>query len=376
MIDPLLFLDELSNNDINFFCGVPDSLLKNFCLCIDSKIDNEHHITTANEGNAIALATGYHLATKKAGLVYLQNSGIGNSLNPLISLSDQGVYQIPMILLIGWRGEPSISDEPQHVRQGEITESLLKTMGISYEIIDSNSDYKAVIRNTIDNMKKTSSPAAIIVRKNCFDKYQGSNKRSTTPKSSLLREPAIKQIISLSDPNDIFISTTGKTSRELYEIRLKNNTPPRDFITVGSMGHASSISLGVSIFKPSKRIICLDGDGALLMHLGSMATIGSTAPSNMVHVLLNNGCHESVGGQATVADKINFQDLSKSLGYKYYYRANSIESLIESWKEINSKEKGLVFLELIIQPGSREDLARPKENLQQIKQMFMEHLDE
>lgn len=373
MICPNNFLNELNHRYINFFCGVPDSLLKDFCACADSVLDKKSHIIAANEGNAVALAAGYHLATGKTGLVYFQNSGIGNALNPLLSLADQEVYQIPMILLIGWRGEPSIPDEPQHVKQGRITPALLDTMEIPYEILCQDSNYVEIIDNVISKTIDTNSPVAIIVRKGSFAKFKSA--RPSIKRSHMLRESALQNIISLSNPEDLFISTTGKTSRELNELRIAMGQASNDFLTVGSMGHASSIALGIALNKPEKRVICLDGDGALLMHLGSMAIIGDLRPPNMIHILLNNAAHESVGGQATVAGEINFKSLAISLGYAAYFKADSEQAIKDAWLNI-SNTQGPIFFELIINSGSRSNLSRPKNSPKNNKISFMEHADE
>lgn len=372
MINPSDLLQELINNDVEFFCGVPDSLLKDFCACLETTIDNSNHIITANEGNAIALASGYHLATNKIPLVYMQNSGLGNALNPLISLADKNVYQIPILLLIGWRGEPGKPDEPQHQTQGEITPALLETLKIPFEVFSGSCDYLNIINRSLDKAKETSSPVAILVQKGCFEPYTPARKTSN---QQLLREKALETILELAQSDDLFISTTGKTSRELYELRCKNNQSSRDFLTVGSMGHASSIALGVALAKTDKRIICLDGDGALLMQMGAMTTIGKTKPKNLIHILLNNECHESVGEQKTGAENIDFESLSTAVGYSHFYLADSLDVLKNCWNDLNSQQ-GPIFLEIKLKPGSRDDLGRPQSSPVDNKIQFMEHINE
>lgn len=284
MIEPSSFYNELKKEEIDFFVGVPDSLLKNFCSFVDDNIEKDNHIIAANEGNAISIASGYHLATKKIPVVYMQNSGLGNCINPLTSLADKEVYSIPMLLIIGWRGEPGKKDEPQHLKQGRITREQLKILDIDYFVIDENTDEKSCLEKVIKRINKNSSPVAILVRENTFKKYKLKNKQKTIYK--LKREEAIEEIINLSNDSDIFISTTGKTSRELYEIRKNKGDAQKDFLTVGSMGHVSSIALGVAIGLKKQRVICLDGDGSLIMHLGSLPIIGAISPKNLIHVIL------------------------------------------------------------------------------------------
>ncbi len=372
MIDPSKFYELLVKRDLNFFVGVPDSLLKSFCAYIDEHSPQGKHIIAANEGNAIGIASGYHLSTKKIPVVYMQNSGLGNCINPLTSLTDKEVYSIPMILLIGWRGEPGFNDEPQHLKQGITTKKQLKAIGLDFFIIDEKSDLKTDLNNAIDLSLKISAPVALLIRKRTFKKFEKKNK--TAYKESFSREDAIKNIISLIGKNDLIVSTTGKTSRELYEIR-KENEEVRDFMTVGSMGHTSSIALGVALGAKDKRVICLDGDGSLLMHLGSVPIIGSLSPNNFIHVLLNNSAHESVGGQPTVAKNINFKKLSNSCGYENYFLANNTKTLKSIWKKIE-RSTGPTFLELQISISTRDDLGRPESSPLENKKTFMEYIDQ
>ena len=336
MIDPANFYKELSKNNIDFFTGVPDSLLKNFCAYVEDNVGDNQHIIAANEGNAIGLAAGYHMATEKIPLVYLQNSGLGNCINPLTSLADQEVYSIPLLLLIGWRGEPGIQDEPQHIKQGRITQEQLELLGIDYLVMDADSDISELIFNCLKKIKINKSPVAILVKKNSFSKYL--LKQNKQKASNFTREQAIKVIVELSNEDDIFISTTGKCSRELYEIRTQRGEAQKDFLTVGSMGHTSSIALGVALSVKDRNIICLDGDGSILMHLGALPVISSVAPKNLLHVILNNGCHESVGGQPTVINTVDLRKLSYAFDYANYFEVHSSQELIENWKEISCSE--------------------------------------
>tara|TARA_B100000029_G_scaffold384524_1_gene380041 strand:+ start:352 stop:1380 length:1029 start_codon:yes stop_codon:yes gene_type:complete len=321
-INPSEFHDILSEFGISFFTGVPDSTLKEFCIYIDSKIDSSSHIIASNEGNAIAIATGYHLSTGKLPLVYLQNSGLGNSINPLLSLADSEVYSIPMVLLIGWRGEPGIKDEPQHVKQGRIQASLLESLEIPFCTVSSNGFDKEKINGIVQRSIDDSIPCAIVVSNNTFTKINTDIKPSTE-KYSLSREDAIKLILGVLDKNDILLSTTGKASREVFEIRENNLQSHRtDFLTVGSMGHCSSIALGVSL-NTDKNVYCIDGDGSLIMHMGALATIGKEAPPNFKHIIINNYCHESVGGQSTASDNIDFCKIALANGYKSSIRVDT-----------------------------------------------------
>lgn len=370
MIDPAEFVSELVKNGYGLFCGVPDSLLKNLCAYLEDNLDKKSHIITANEGNAVALASGYHLATGRTGVVYLQNSGLGNIINPLASLADPDVYSIPMLLVVGWRGEPGVRDEPQHVKQGRITRELFDVLGIPCLIMGPDSDPAKDLVEICGKISERGAPGAVIIRKNTFSSCKRIKDRHE--KASLLRESALETVLDSSRPDDIFISTTGKTSRELYELRLSRGEQQKDFLTVGSMGHTSSIALGVAIGQPGRRVFCLDGDGSLLMHMGSMAVIGDIGPGNLVHVLLNNSAHESVGGQPTAAGGIDFKNLALSLNYKCYHRAECENSIKEAMKKIEG-EKGPVLLEICIRTGSRDDLSRPKNKPAENKRLFMDN---
>ncbi|WP_045221199.1 phosphonopyruvate decarboxylase [Desulfonatronum thioautotrophicum] len=369
MLDPGLFHKALLKRDIDFFAGVPDSLLKNFCAYIDDQGTPGKHIITANEGNAVALATGYHLATGKTGAVYMQNSGLGNCINPLTSLTDQDVYNIPLLLIIGWRGEPGIKDEPQHIKQGRITTAQLDLLEIPYQILDAQSNLEEALNNlmTAENMCK--GPVALLIRKKTFSEYKRSKK--CLYDYTLKREEALRSILSQAGTDDLIVSTTGKTSRELFELRKERFEKQCDFLTVGSMGHASSIALGVAMGRPHRNVLCIDGDGAFIMHMGSLPIIGSLKPENFVHILLNNSAHESVGGQETVAGTIDISKIVKACGYKKYFQAGSSSEVEECWKEIK-KIKGPVFLEIKVCVGSREDLGRPDSTPVQNKKSFME----
>lgn len=366
MIQPSHFYNLLKSNGINLFTGVPDSLLSSLCAYIDDHTDEVKHIITANEGNAIALAAGHYLSTAKFSAVYMQNSGLGNSINPLTSLTDPEVYRIPMLLIIGWRGEPNTKDEPQHVKQGRITAAQLELLEIPYFILDAGSNVTKVITQAFRTINEIQAPVALLVRKNSFAPYKSI--KGERHISQLTREEALRETLSLSE-DDIIISTTGKTSREIFDLRIEMGESQRDFLTVGSMGHTASIALGVALGAPHKRIICIDGDGSLLMHMGALAIIGSNKPKNFIHILLNNAAHDSVGGQPTVANTVNFASISQACGYRKYAKVNNISDLKNEILNFKNSE-GPSMLEISIKLGSRENLGRPSSNPEENKISF------
>ncbi|HKL86251.1 MAG TPA: phosphonopyruvate decarboxylase [Treponemataceae bacterium] len=371
MIEPAFFHEQVRKNGTDFFTGVPDSLLKNLCAFITDNEPEEKHIIPANEGSAVGLATGHFLATGKIPLVYMQNSGMGNTINPLLSLVDQDVYRIPMILVIGWRGEPGVKDEPQHITQGRLTCPLLDTIGIPWKIMaEDHDELKKQIDECYNTIKKTGKPFAFVVRKNSFAPY--TLKNNPPVKAELSREAAIETVMLASGDRDIFVSTTGMASRELYELRVKHGMHhDHDFLTVGSMGHASQIALGIALEKKDRTIICIDGDGATLMQMGGLAIIGSKRPKNYVHIVLNNGAHDSVGGQPTVALSIDLAQAARACGYAATVSVTTKKELdIELRKEVS----GPRFIEVRVSKGAREDLGRPKESPQENKKAFMQFL--
>jgi phosphonopyruvate decarboxylase len=357
-IQPLQFFRLLADNNVKFFTGVPDSLLKQLCLCIDDNVSNDKHIIAANEGNAIALATGYHLGTGKMALVYMQNSGIGNAINPLLSLADTEVYSIPMILIIGWRGEPGVKDEPQHIKQGKVQLDLLDSMNLPYNIIFAeDTEWQKKITKGIEVAINENRPYAIVVKKGTFENY---NVVEDSVDTELMAREEALEILLKQIPNDaVIVSTTGKTSREIFEIRENNNEPHfKDFLTVGSMGHCSSIALGIALSQPKRKVICIDGDGAFLMHMGSLAAIGKTQPNNFYHILMNNYVHESVGGQKTAIDSIDVKGIANSTNYKNIIGINTTDELSKDLADFFDNS-GPSFLEIKLKPGSRTDLGRP-----------------
>lgn len=373
MIRPQFFIDSLRAHGIGFFTGVPDSLLKNICAYISDNIDEKHNIIAANEGGAIGLAVGYHLATGRIGCVYMQNSGEGNIINPLASLTDKDVYGIPVLLLIGWRGRPGVHDEPQHVKQGKVTLTLLDTMGIAHAVLSKDeAEAGRQIADAVSRMRATNEVYALVVEKDTFDAYalQGVRQNSLT----LSREEAIHSVVAALDEKDVVVSTTGMISRELFEYRAgKGEGHERDFLTVGSMGHASQIALGIALEKQDRRIWCFDGDGAVIMHMGGMAIIASKAPKNYLHVVFNNGSHDSVGGQPTVGLDIDLCTIAKAVGYKAAFSAENKEELAVILKEAKNLE-GPILIQVCVKKGNRKDLGRPTTTPVQNKEALMAFL--
>lgn len=358
MIRPSFFYNLLSEYGIEFYAGVPDSLLKNLCAYITDNADKKNNIIAANEGGAIGLAAGYHLATGGIPVVYMQNSGLGNTINPLLSLTDKEVYNMPVLLVIGWRGEPNVHDEPQHIKQGKVTIPLLDCMGIRNEIIaDNENDLQKQIANAVNHMKTTNEVFALVVKKGTFDSYKLKNNRQYD--YALEREEAIQMVAASMDKKAVVVSTTGKISRELFEYRENSeHAHHRDFLTVGSMGHASQIALGIALNKPDRNIYCFDGDGAVIMHMGSMGIVGEMAPKNFFHIVFNNGAHDSVGGQPTIGLNIDIPNIAACCGYKKVISVEKREELQEILTSLAANE-GPVLLEIKVKKGSRDNLGRP-----------------
>lgn len=361
MINTAKFVKILRDRNVDFFCGVPDSLLKNFCAYLTDFCDSSH-IITANEGGAVGLAAGHYLSSGKMACVYMQNSGQGNAVNPLVSLADTDVYSIPMVLVIGWRGEPGVKDEPQHVKQGKITVALMETLGIPTWVIPDSQDWENVVANALQVAEKESKPVALIVKKGLFESYQLQSKKADIAECS--RERTIEKLLASIPDNAVIVSTTGMISRELYETRVRlNQGHERDFLTVGSMGHASMIALGIAKAQSDRPVVCLDGDGASIMQMGNMAIVGQSGCKNLTHIVLNNAAHDSVGGQPTVGGKIDLKNIAVACGYTV---AESINDKIE--------HSSPLFIEIKVAKGARADLGRPKEPPQVNKKLFMQTL--
>jgi len=374
-INPEKLYKIFEEQGISFFTGVPDSTIKDFCFYLDDHASKQNHIIAANEGNSIAIAAGYHLSTGKIPLVYMQNSGLGNAVNPLTSLVDKEVFAIPMIILVGWRGEPGTEDAIQHEKDGHTQIKFLESLDIPFSVLSLDySELKTQLQSAIEVSKSLSTPYVILVRRNTFEHYKSVHNMSS-PVGLMSREDAISKIINLIDKDDVVVSTTGKASRELCELRKKrghNNNS--DFFVIGSMGHASSISLGISLQKPDRNIFCLDGDGALVMHMGSLSTIGKYSYNNFKHILINNYSHDSVGGQQSSSDIIDFSLLSKAVSYKNYFKIENEYDFVNIFNNFQ-ESLGPSFLEIIVKKGSRKDLGRPELSPIQNKTRFMDFLE-
>lgn len=370
MISSKFFIDSLCSMQMDFFTGVPDSLLKNVCAYITDHFVTERNVIAANEGAAVGLAAGYYLATKKIPVVYMQNSGLGNAVNPLMSLTDKEVYNIPLLLLVGWRGEPGVKDEPQHIKQGKVTLPLLEAMGIKYAIMSQNeTEFLSQLNYANFYMNETHEPFAFVIPKGTFEEYKLQQDGEVI--LPLKREAAIQLIASSLSKEDIIVSTTGMISRELFEYRTSAFMEhEKDFLTVGSMEHASQIALGIALEKKKCKVFCFDGDGSTLMHMGSLAIIGSLHPDNYVHVIFNNGAHDSVGGQPTVAFNIDLCKIAQACGYEAALSVSDSDSLCEALKRITYMH-GPILLEVKVRKGARKDLGRPTTTPLQNKDTFM-----
>ena len=356
-----LLLDTCRKSGIDFYTGVPDSLLKGLCNELYDRYgtDGDTHVVAHNEGGAVALCAGHYLATGRPGLCYMQNSGIGNAVNPLASLMDPDVYSIPCLLIIGWRGEPGVKDEPQHVKQGKITIGQLELMGIPYRIIsrETTDDEFLADFDELSSEMSRGKTVAFVVRK---DALLSDCKPGYGNTYTLTREAAVSMILASADPDSIFICTTGKLSREVFELReARGENHSRDFLTVGSMGHASMIALQIAVEKPERPVWCLDGDGASLMHLGALPLIGRRGPANLVHVIINNGAHETVGGMPVCSGSMDIASIASAAGYAAVMTADSQSSLDRVLAGISKHKSGPVLIEIKCACGSRKDLGRP-----------------
>jgi phosphonopyruvate decarboxylase len=366
------FVDWLVALGVDFYAGVPDSLLKPVCFYLADHAGDKH-VVAANEGGAVALACGHHLATGNVPLVYLQNSGQGNTINPLLSLADSDVYSIPLLLLIGWRGEPGTKDEPQHVKQGKVTVNLLDAMDIPHRVLSEEPEAaRRCVGELLGIAAAESRPVALMVRKDTFESYKPTVQ--ATSDFEMTREEAIEAVVAALGESDAIVSTTGKLSRELYECRDRaGQGHQREFLTVGSMGHASQIAMGIALARPDRQVYCLDGDGAMLMHMGGAAIVGAAGVANFKHVIFNNGVHDSVGGMPTAGLQVSFTEIVKACGYTEAWRVERRENLVETVRQLRSA-KGPAMLEIMVQKGARTDLGRPKTSPIENKTAFTEFL--
>ena len=359
---------------IQFFTGVPDSLLNDFCHHLINNIPDGEHVMAANEGNAIAIAAGNYLATGNIPLVYMQNSGIGSASNPLLSLTHSCVYSIPMILVIGWRGDPAIKDHAQHKKQGELTPMLMEDMDIPFKILDDDDTVIEKFQWAYNKAQAISSPVALIAKKGILAQKE---KHQEYPESDLMnREEAISAVIDVMGEDAIYLATTGRATRELHEqLQQHGMSQNREFLNVGAMGHLSSIGLGLALGAPDKKIVVFDGDAAAVMHMGSFATNGRYHPKNLIHIVLNNGVNESVGGQQSSGQIVNLTTIAQSCGY------NTLSSFIEGKQELQDSVRifansdHMSFLDLHVRQGIRKDMPKLAVDLKEQKTSLMEEMD-
>lgn len=367
-IDPKEFYDALTSEGLDLFAGVPDSLLKDFCACVSDRAAADRNFITANEGNAVGIACGYHISTGKAAVVYMQNSGEGNIVNPLLSIADPDVYSIPMLLVIGWRGEPGVHDEPQHVKQGKVTCSLLGAMDVPYAVLDVD-EWRGQLDSLLGVMRAESRPVAVVVRKGLFSSYPFKVEDNG---AQLSREEALEAILGQVGKDDLVVSTTGKTSREVFEIRERRGQGhANDFLTVGGMGHTSSIAFGVALGTDAD-VWCIDGDGSFLMHMGAFPVMAQAMPANLKYVLNVNGAHESVGGQPNVAQKVDVVAILKASGFEEVFEASTTEGIM-AWMTA-LREGARRALVITTHQGSRDNLGRPTTTPQGNKRAMMEKI--
>ena len=354
------FRDALEAAGVGLYTGVPDSLLKDFCAYISRELAPERHLITANEGNSVALAAGHYLATGRPSLVYMQNSGQGNAVNPLASLAHHEVYGIPMVLLIGWRGQPGVKDEPQHGVQGVMTPDILDALGVPHRTLARTADGASQDATwAVAHAMERRGPVALLVEKGTFEPDPGLE-RDATVGYTRTREDALRVFVETVGARDVVVATTGKTGRELDEVRIAAGSDAGgDFLTVGAMGHASQVAMGLAMGQPERTVWCLDGDGAILMHMGALAIVGRHAPENFLHVVLNNGVHDSVGGQPSVGLEIDIPAIARACGYRSVATVGDDDDLAAALKTL-SGSPGPCLLQVGLIPGARSDLGRPR----------------
>lgn len=372
MIGPERFVERLNELGVSMFVGVPDSLLKPFSQYVMNALPPSSHIITADEGAAVGVALGHYLATSDPALVYLQNSGFGNTVNPLLSLADPEVYGVPMVLLVGWRGQPGVADEPQHVKQGRVMTTLIDAMEIPYAVLPSDQDAAlACIEDAVDTARHREGPFVVLVEKGTFATVSAGPEVDEDQAELPSREDAVGALAAHTGADSVIVSTTGMLSRELFELRERDGADgSRDFLTVGGMGHASAIALGVAQSTVGRDVWCFDGDGALLMHMGTMANIAHHAASNYHHVVFNNGVHDSVGGQPTSIRVVDVEAAAHALGYSWAATTDSLDDL-ESLVEQMQAVEGPTLLEIRVKPGARDDLGRPTRTPRESRERFV-----
>lgn len=375
MIDPERLVADLAERGVSFACGVPDSLMEPLCTYL-ATLPSDRHLLAANEGAAVGVAIGHYLSTGEPALVYLQNAGIGNAVNPLVSLADPGVYGIPMLLFVGWRGQPGVADEPQHVIQGKQMEPLLNALDVPWDVLPREYDEAiSLLGEALDMARSRSSPYVVLVEKGTFAPVQDNAGTRESGDGLSSREDALAALLEAIGDDGIFVATTGMLGRELYEYRERSGTPDdHDFLTVGGMGHSSSIALGVAKSRPDREVWCLDGDGSVLMHMGGLAVVAGHAPENFFHVVFNNGVHDSVGGQPTVMRNVDLPALALAVGYRSATTVSDLATLGELVAKMRTNP-GPALVDLRVRPGNREGIGRPRRSPASAKKRFMAALD-
>jgi phosphonopyruvate decarboxylase len=371
MIDPARFLEVCGDQGVTFYTGVPDSLLKHLNSQIMSGLPRDQHVIAANEGAAVGIAIGHYLRTGQPAAVYLQNSGFGNLVNPLLSLADPEVYGIPMLVIVGWRGQAGMKDEPQHAKQGRIMATLLEALELPWSILPKEPGAaEQCVKGAVATAVATACPYMLLVEKGTFAAPPPGPATAADEKRPS-RAEALVALVEVVGDGSAIVSTTGMLSRELFEHRTRaGGDSGGDFLAVGGMGHASSIALGVALREPRREVWCFDGDGALLMHLGTLAVIADHAPSRYFHVVFNNGVHDSVGGQPTSIGRVDVPAVARALGYRYATSTSDLGRLAAAVAELR-ESGGPALLELKVRPGSRPDLGRPTRSPAENKQAFM-----
>jgi phosphonopyruvate decarboxylase len=372
MIDPARFVNHLHRLGVTLYTGVPDSLLKQLGSHIMVTLPRERHVIAANEGAAVAIAMGHYLRTATPAVVYLQNSGMGNTINPLLSLADPDVYGTPMVVVVGWRGQPGVKDEPQHVKQGRVMEALLDALDLPWAVLPRDPDGADVtMADAVKTALDGDTPYVVLVEKGTFADADVTPPAVEASAGLPSRADALVALADAVGPDAVIVSTTGMLSRELFEHRERESADgSRDFLTVGGMGHASAIALGVAMREPTREVWCLDGDGALLMHLGSLAVIADHAPATYFHVVFNNGVHDSVGGQPTSVGLVDVPAAAQAMGYRHAERAAGLDDLPAAVERLRAAG-GPALLELQVRPGNRPGIGRPTRTPQESKRAFM-----
>jgi len=373
MVNLQQLFQSLDNLGVRFFTGVPDSLLNDFCLYLVNNIPDGQHVMAANEGNAIAIAAGNYIATGNIPLVYMQNSGIGNATNPLLSLTHNCVYGIPMVLVIGWRGDPSIDDHSQHKKQGELTPVLMKDMDIPYDILNADNTVIEKFKWAVAKAKEISSPVALIVKKAILTEKI---KKQVFPTSELMnREEAISHVIDVLGNNAIYLGTTGRATREVHEqVNAHQIETGHEFQNVGSMGHVSSVGLGIALAKPLQKVVVFDGDAAAVMHLGAFATNCRYKAGNLIHIVLNNGVNESVGGQPSSGFLINLTKIAEACGYQTPGHFIDTSEELQQFIQENQNNDMPLFVDVHVRQGIRNDMPKLNIDHQAQKYALMEFL--